>query len=48
MDADGIEQNWADFSSDDDGSTMTDLLEAGVLVTIVDVLFDDVTEGGVD
>lgn len=48
VDADGIELNWADFSSDDDGSTMTDLLEAGVLVTIVEVLFDDVTEGGVD
>lgn len=33
-------------SSDDDGSTITDLLEAGVLVIIVDVvvIFDDVTE----
>lgn len=48
VDADGIELNKTDFSSDDDGSTITDLLEAGVLVTIVDVIFDDVTEGGVD
>lgn len=40
----------ADVSSDDDGSTMTDLLEAGVLVIIVEVvvIFDDVTEDGVD
>lgn len=51
LDADGIElKNAADFSSDDDGSTITDLLEAGVLVIIVDVvvMFDDVTEDGVD
>lgn len=56
LDADGIELNkalWApDFSSDDDGSTMTDadLLDAGVLVTMVEVvvIFDDVTEDGVD
>lgn len=33
------------FSSDDEGSTITDLLEAGVLVIIVDVgVTDDVTE----
>lgn len=47
----GIElKNALDFSSDDDGSTITDLLEAGVLVIIVDVgvIFDDVTEDGVD
>lgn len=40
-----------DFSSDDDGSTITDvdLLDAGVLVTIVDVVvtFDDVIDDGV-
>lgn len=56
LEADGIELYKAlwipDFSSDDDGSTITDadLLEAGVLVTIVDVvpIFDDVTEDGVD
>jgi hypothetical protein len=44
--------NKAALSSDDDGSTITDavdLLEAGVLVMIVDVAvrFDDVTEVGV-
>lgn len=54
FDADGNELKKAllpaDFSSDDDGSTITDLLEAGVLVIIVDVvvIFDDVTEDGVD
>lgn len=53
-DVDGFELNKAllaaKCSSDDDGSTMTDLLDAGVLVTIVDVvvIFDDVTEDGVD
>lgn len=50
LDDDWSELNRADFSSDDDGSTMTDLLEAGVLVMMVDVvvIFDDVTEDGVD
>lgn len=53
-DVDGFELNKAllaaECSSDDVGSTMTDLLDAGVLVTIVDVvvIFDDVTEDGVD
>lgn len=53
-DVDGWELNklllYADFSSDEDGSTITDLLEAGVLVTMVDVvvMFDDVTDDGVD
>jgi hypothetical protein len=44
-----VEPNKAAFSSDDDGSTITDLLEAGVLVMIVDVavMFDDVTDVGV-
>jgi hypothetical protein len=38
-------KNALDFSSDDDGSTITDLLEAGVLVIIVDVgVADDATE----
>lgn len=56
LDADGVELYKAlitqDFSSDDDGSTMTvaDLLDAGVLVMIVDVvvIFDDVTEDRVE
>lgn len=51
VEADVIELNNApDFSSDDEGSTITDLLEAGVLVMIVDVvvILDDVTEDGVD
>lgn len=54
VDVDGFELNKAlfapDFSSDEEGSTITDLFEAGVLVTIVDVvvIFDDVTENGVD
>lgn len=54
LDADGIELYkalWApDFSSDDEGSTITDADLAGVLVTIVEVLaiFDDVTEDGVN
>lgn len=53
-DVDGFELNKALFaaecSSDDDGSTMTDLLDAGVLVTMVEVvvILDDVTEDGVD
>lgn len=53
-DVDGFELNKtllaAECSSDDDGSTITDLLDAGVLVTIVEVvvIFDDVTEDGVD
>jgi hypothetical protein len=51
LDADGIElKNVAELSSDCEGSTITDLLDAGVLVIIVDVvvIFDDVTEDGVD
>lgn len=51
LDADAIElKNALDFSSDDDGSTITDLLDAGVLVIIVEVvvILDDVTEDGVD
>jgi hypothetical protein len=48
LDVDGIELK--NFSSDDDGSTITDLLDAGVLVIMVDVvvIFDDVTDDGVD
>lgn len=50
LEVDGIELKYvADFSSDDEGSTITDLLDAGVLVIIVEVvvMFDDVTEDGV-